>query len=48
MVAIVYGIIRTTTEPSNLAIVILASLVGLVLTFTAIHFGLDFGPGIPG
>jgi hypothetical protein len=48
MAAMVYGIIRATTEPSNLAIVILASLIGLVLTFTAIHFGFDFGPGIPG
>jgi hypothetical protein len=48
MAAIVYGVIRAAMEPSNLAIVLLASLVGLMLTFTAIHFEFDFGPGIPG
>jgi hypothetical protein len=48
MAAIVYGLIRATSQPSNLAVALAASLAGLVLTLTALRFGLDFGPGIPG
>jgi len=48
MSAIVYGFIRVTSQPSNLAVTLAVSLAGLVLTFTALRFGLDFGPGIPG
>jgi hypothetical protein len=48
MTAIVYGFIRATSQPSNLAVALAVSLAGLVMTFTALRFGLDFGPGIPG
>lgn len=48
MTAIVYSFINATARPSNLAVIIAFSLAGLVLTLTALRFGLDFGPGIPG
>lgn len=48
MTAIVYGFVRATTQSSDLAVVLAVSLAGLVVTLTALRFGLDFGPGISG
>jgi hypothetical protein len=48
MTAIVYGFVRATSQPSNFALVVAVSLAGLVATLTALHFGLDYGPGILG
>lgn len=48
MTAIVYSFIRATTQASELPLIIAFSLGGIVLALTAIHFGLDFGNGIPG
>jgi hypothetical protein len=48
MTAIVYSFIRAASQPSNLAVVLVFSLAGMVLTLAALRFGLDFGPGILG
>jgi hypothetical protein len=48
MTAIVYSFIRATTQSSELPLIIAFSLGGIVLTLTVVHFGLDYGAGIPG
>jgi hypothetical protein len=53
MPAIVYKFVRHASRApdlgvSDFALVIAFSLAGLVLSFLMVHFGLDYGAGVPG
>jgi hypothetical protein len=48
MTALVYSFLRATAQTSELPLIIAFSLAGIVLTLTAVHFGLDCGADIAG
>jgi hypothetical protein len=46
MTAIVYGFVSSATRESDLAIMTVFSLTGVVLSLVLVHLGLDLGAAI--